>query len=1737
MATLTGCLRKAGDALPSADRVALLERARTLRASGVPNADAARQAVAERIAAVEAEIRGMTGEGPAVAAEPAAPTEKAEPAKGADEAPKLAHMPPIVGIPREAAQAAHAGTSHVPEQRAVQEQEGFTATLADAWARAARVAGQDEAAIERITEVFKDVAAGYKSRYMAVLGARSRVMSSMIAGPANFPVRRNEKRNETARKRSDEASEYLARGIKRLIRAARGPIDNSPEAELERVRLDLTQREEWQGQMKDTNAALRKGDFDALRDDLGFSEQDVEKLRAGETVQRETPKGVRPVGRRGVPDYLLTNNNAEIRRLRERLKDAEARVAAAEAGPVESERQGVRMVEDAADDRLRLFFDGKPDEAVRDDLKANGFKWSPKNEAWQRQLTDNARSAAKKVMDKHFPAAKPVDAEDAAFGLQLPGTAVATSGPMAAPAAESFQPRLTGLPGQQEQAAILARQNSDDAVFSRSASTQGAYEARIDELFAGEKAKVGTRVLDRSDVMVLLGYPDVPLMLNERHLLDGLASHPEMTAEAWKQVPQWLEDPAAVYTDPAHPGRLTMIAPQRLAGYPVLMVVEPNAGNVARGKGGAVPPEQLLVTVFAKTTGGLPWLGGLAVNGRLLYADTKTAPVIWQRAGDIPRAGGQASGAKRILTQKNLAGYRRENQPPSPDVTASRRRRTTGISMRDAEAVKGAVQAALPNAPEIILHDVVNKAPDDLVAAIRAEGAQDDVEAVYWRGQIHVFPSNIASIERAEFVIGRHEIRHHGMRTRYGGKLDEVLMSMWRANPELRKATQAIVDGGRARRNERAKAIEEALADMPVERIAQLRNFDKLVATVRQWLRQMAASLRRRGFTTLAGAIDPKTWTDNDLVVFVLKAEQVSGEAGQLAAPIEQGGQEARFSRAAVVPEWVDSGSAALKGAAGKISTYAPKKSMTEKVREMSAGWQQRLIQGMADAYAPLKDLSQDAYIAARMTKAADGALEGMLMYGKPVMTDDGGITGDLDGKGFMGIMRDLQGEHDRFFMWLAGNRSAKLLAEGRENLFTPDEIDAMKALNAGTMADGSSRTAAFAAAHRQFNAYSKSVLDVAEKSGLIDGESRAMWESDFYVPFYRVGDDAEISGPGRIKGLVRQKAFEKLKGGKEDLGDLMHNTLRNWSHLLSASLANVAASKSLLAAERAGVAFEASEDVTRQMAKAAGKKSNVVYFMDQGRQRWYAVEDEAVLQAISTLEAPALSGLPLKLMGKFKKYLTLGVTVAPAFKIRNLIRDTLAAPATNQMSYNIAKNLAEGWKATNTKSDDYAQMMFGGGLMRFGTYLEGDRAEHVKTLLRQGVSPNTILDTPAKIKAAGVKMWDAWQNFGDRMENVNRTALYQQRIAAGDSPREAAFKARDMIDFSLQGSWAGMRMLTAVVPFLNARVQGLYRLGRGAKEDPRRFGYVVGATALASIALMLAYGDDDDWKAREDWDRDAFWWFKIGDVAYRIPKPFEIGAMGTIAERSVELVTSDEMTGERFAERMKQMLLGTFAANPIPQMFKPMIDLYANKDSFTGREIESMAMERLSKPERYGPNTSALARVLGSAGDITNVSPIQVDHLIRAYFGWLGVQATVLSDVAASPFGNDTKPALKLDDFMGGFVKQLPVAQSRYVEDFYRQARVVSQAAADLKRARESGDFDRAAELAKDNESELATKGLYAAASRRMSDINKRIRAVRASTSLSAEEKRARIDALTADRNALAKSVNTRARSLEAAH
>ena len=324
--------------------------------------------------------------------------------------------------------------------------------------------------------------------------------------------------------------------------------------------------------------------------------------------------------------------------------------------------------------------------------------------------------------------------------------------------------------------------------YSRKQATKAAYERRIDELFAGGHAsRQGAVLLDGSDVMGLLGHEHVPLVLNERHLLDGRSSHPEMTAAAWKRVPEWLENPAAVYDDPRHPGRLTAIAPETLAGYPVVMAVELEPARIAGGHEG---PTQLLVTAFAKTTGDLPALGFLAASGRLQYVDTKTAPVAWPDTGDIPRASGRAHGAKRILTEKSLAAWRKAQAAKAgdapafslPESRASRqvKREASALKVQQAQRLVKALSRGWANAPEVVIASSVRDEalPETARRAIakqESRSAGGRVEGFYWQGKVYLVAGNLPSMHDVARVYMHETLGHYGLRGVYGEKLNSIL--------------------------------------------------------------------------------------------------------------------------------------------------------------------------------------------------------------------------------------------------------------------------------------------------------------------------------------------------------------------------------------------------------------------------------------------------------------------------------------------------------------------------------------------------------------------------------------------------------------------------------------------------------------------------------------------------------------------------------------------------------------------------------------------------------------------------------------------------------------------------------------------------------------------------------------------------------------------------------------------------
>lgn len=834
--------------------------------------------------------------------------------------------------------------------------------------------------------------------------------------------------------------------------------------------------------------------------------------------------------------------------------------------------------------------------------------------------------------------------------------------------------------------------------------------------------------------------------------------------------------------------------------------------------------------------------------------------------------------------------------------------------------------------------------------------------------------------------------------------------------------------------------------------------------------------------------------------------------------------QDVQFSRAAPAAPTANDYTAEQARAAEHAFGVQVKQTWAERAQAMRQNFGTRLRQGLVDQFAPIKEVSEKAYILARLSKGSDGAVEAALLYGKPYLRD-GVADVDIKDGGFAKVLASLKGEHDRFFQWVAAQRAQRLKAEGKENLLTDRDITALRSLDAGRMADGTARMPLYAAALRELNAFNEASLKVARDSGLIDQAAYDLMKDQPYVPFYRLmEEEGGMRGPRFSSGLVNQQAWKKLKGGTQQLNaDLLQNTLMNWSHLYAAAARNRASLETMDAAEKMGAAERVPADT-----------KGSVKVMRNGVAEHWAIEDPLLVDAISAMSYTP--GGIVKAMAPFKRLLTFGVTVNPTFKIRNLIRDSLSAIAQSDLSYNPLENVAKGWKATAKDSQTYASMLASGGIIKFGTQENTNQLRG--QIERLG---GTMLDKQGfdKLKDQMRSLWEVYEEFGDRTENVNRTALYERLRAKGLSHAEASFQARDLMDFSMSGKWETVRFLAQTVPFLNARLQGLYKLGRAAGEDPRRFAAMAGAVSMASLGLLAAYADDDDWKKREDFDRDNFWWFKIGDKAFRIPKPFEVGAIGTVAERTAELMMSEEMTGKRFGQRISDMVFNTFAMDPTPQAIKPFLDVYANKDSFSGRAIEGMADERLRPQDRYNERTSEVARLLGSwglpdpvrlaKGEYSGLSPKQVDFLLRGYFGWLATVSTTATDTIARPMlDRGERPSMRLRDtfLAGNFIEELPTGSSRYVTTMYEQAKGVEQAWASHQAAIKSGDIELARSIQEEEGPKLRNRLAINAAKQQMAELGQRAKKIEGDRLMTGEIKRERLTQIEQQRNAIAQRV-----------
>ena len=212
----------------------------------------------------------------------------------------------------------------------------------------------------------------------------ARVPSILIAGGSNFPVRKKEKQN-AARDRNMEDWNEIQGLLDKIRSTGMGGISADDPQAIQKLEAKLEKLQAAQDTMKAVNAYYRK--HKTLDGCPNLSAERIEAMKGEMSSQWH-------IEDKPYPSWALSNNNAEIRRIKGRIAELTKKQETAYAG---WEFDGGKVEANREDNRLQIYFEEKPDEKTRETLKENGFRWSPKAGAWQRQLNDNAIYAADRL--------------------------------------------------------------------------------------------------------------------------------------------------------------------------------------------------------------------------------------------------------------------------------------------------------------------------------------------------------------------------------------------------------------------------------------------------------------------------------------------------------------------------------------------------------------------------------------------------------------------------------------------------------------------------------------------------------------------------------------------------------------------------------------------------------------------------------------------------------------------------------------------------------------------------------------------------------------------------------------------------------------------------------------------------------------------------------------------------------------------------------------------------------------------------------------------------------------------------------------------------------------------------------------------------------------------------------------------------------------------------------------------
>jgi hypothetical protein len=733
---------------------------------------------------------------------------------------------------------------------------------------------------------------------------------------------------------------------------------------------------------------------------------------------------------------------------------------------------------------------------------------------------------------------------------------------------------------------------------------------------------------------------------------------------------------------------------------------------------------------------------------------------------------------------------------------------------------------------------------------------------------------------------------------------------------------------------------------------------------------------------------------------------------------------------------------------------------------------------------------------------------------GIPVFRN-GITTIDRRTKGLIASLAPLAAYNDpavyqRYQYWAMVKRGVRLNREGKDTGIDTADVAFAKLLE--------QKHPEFVSVQKDLIAFNNGLVQYMVDTGVLSKERGYIYTKHAdYIPFYRQMDGEKTVGPNLFQSLSGVKPPKALKGkdaAEAPIADFLETMVRNTQSAIQAGVKNAAAQRAI------GVATQVqAPGMGATRLNVASTAPNVINILEKGQIVSYETPDPLLINAMMSLNQ---SELPfMGIISAPANLLRTLVTKEPGFMMANLVRDSLSAWVTSGVSMtpiagtviNFGKALVSMTPIAGTvKSPGFEALMDAGIL---GGYEFSANVEQSGLKLQKDLEVKAGKKAPLALRPFK-SVWDALEKGTTASDAATRVLVYERVLAETGSEAEALGRALEVMNFHRKGSSPLIRVLTAAVPFFNARLQGLdlfYRASTGNMNNKdsaaiqRQF-FVRGMTMMAlSVAYWFAVSDDEEYQKQEQETKDNNW--IIPAIGAKIPIPFEVGVLFKLIPERIAAYIFGNDTGQDLKDAMFRSAMSTFAFNPVPQAVKPVFEAAYNFNTFTWRPIVGQGMEEVAPQFQTGPGTSNVSNAIGKA---LGLSPMKVDHVLKGYTGTLGMYGIDVLDAVMDQFGDSPKPSKRFE--------QMPVLKRFLVDpeargnvtQYYQLKDAVDTVVRTMNLLEKTSESDEYLEYLQDNIGTLAVKDYVSDTERVMKTLREAKVAIR-SSGMTADEKR---DALT---------------------